>query len=291
LIAKNNELQAWLNGNLTALNQFESSFNTAQTWLQSNITSYEAQVSALKAQISQTLNWLNGNITSYTSQINSLKSQVSDLQKQVASLVALPTWSVNNIQFDLEDLSHFRLNITNAANSPREINVTRVDLNQNATSIDPVIIAPAKSSIVVCGFNWTNFVGANVTVTVYESVYGKNETYFSQNLTLPYIKITNASFSSFPSGNPYLNLTVFDSPYSPTGINITQISFTVNNVTKQFDGTIAVPSFASTGYSLPVGSKVTFVLPWNWIAYSGQNVTFTVTLAKGTSVSAIFKVG
>jgi uncharacterized coiled-coil protein SlyX len=290
---ENSQLQAWLNGNVTLLRQSEASLSVTQgqisqlqAWLNGNITSYTSQVSSLKSQISQLQAWLNGNITSYTSQVNSLNLQIADLEARVRGI-----WNVNSIQFDLDDVEHFMVNVTNAPVSLGEINITRVDVNQNITSINCVVIAPASSSAVVCGFNWTRFVGANVTVTVHARAYGQNETTISKTLVLPYFKVANASFSNFPTGNPYVNITIFNSRYSPINVNITQISVTANNVTKLLDGTIAVPSISPSGYLLPIGNTVTFVYPWNWSLYSGQNVTFTVTPAKGPPVSATFKVG
>jgi hypothetical protein len=183
------------------------------------------------------------------------------------------------------------VNVTNAPVSRGEINITEVDFNRNITSIESVVITPASSSVVVCSFNWAGFVGANVTVTVHACAYGHNETTTSQTLVLPYLKVTNASFSNFSTGNPYVNITIFNSQYSPINANITRISVTANSVTKLVDGTITVPTLSSSGYMVPIGNEVTFVYPWNWSIYSGQNVTFTVTPAQGPPVSGTFKVG
>lgn len=202
---------------------------------------------------------------------------VSDTATTPAAVI----WSVGNVQFDLADLEHFWVNVTNAPVSLGEINITEVDFNQNRTSVIPVIVAPTNSSVVVCGFNWTSFVGANVTVTVH-AVYGQNETTISQTIALPYLKVASASFSNFPAGNPYVNVTVFDSQYSPLSANITQISVTTDSGTSLIDGTLAVPRIGSNGYLLSIGSEVTFVCPWDWNPYFGQNVTFTVQTAKGT---------
>jgi predicted nucleic acid-binding Zn-ribbon protein len=308
-----NTLQTWLNGNITSyetqISSLKSQIGQLQTWLNGNITSYETQINSLKSQIGQLQTWLNGNITSYETQINSLKSQIGQLQTwlngnitsyetqinslklQIANLEVRAIWGVNNIQFDLDDLEHFTVNVTNAPVSLAEINITKVDFNQNITSINSVVIAPASSSVVVCGFNWTRYVGTSVTVTVHARVFGQNETATSQTLVLPYFKVMNVSFSNFPTGNPYVNITIFNSQYSPINANITQISVTANNLTKLVDGTIAVPNISSSGYLLPIGNEVTFVYPWNWSLYSGQNVTFTVTSAQGSPVSATFKVG
>jgi hypothetical protein len=189
----------------------------------------------------------------------------------------------------LNDLEHFSINVTNAPASTGEINVTEVDFNQTSTSVSPVVIGPANSSLVVCGLNWTGFVGANVTVTV-DAFYGPNETTISQIVAIPYVKVVNASFFDFPTGNPYVNLTVFDSQYSPFNANITAISVTVNNVTSLIDGTLAVPKIGSNGYLLALGAEVTFVCPWDWSPFSGNNVVFTVQTAEGPAFSGTFEV-
>jgi hypothetical protein len=222
--------------------------------------------------------------------VQAFTTQGFTVQNMTVTTPPAVIWSVNNVQFDLADLDHFIVNVTNAPVSQQEINVTGVDFNQNTTSLNPVVVAPANSSIVVCSFNWTSFVGSSVNVTVH-ATYGQNETTTSQTLALPYFKVTNASFSNFPPGNPYVNITLFDSQYSPINANITQISVTANNVTSLIDETLVVPSISSSGYLLPIGNEVTFVCPWNWSVYLGQNVTFTVQATQGPPASATFQVG
>jgi len=96
LTNQKNQLQTWLNGNKTLLNQIK-------TWLQGNITYYESQIASLNSQITnlqnqktrlqiwldgnktllnQTQQWLQENITYYESQITSLNVQIQDLQAE-----------------------------------------------------------------------------------------------------------------------------------------------------------------------------------------------------------------
>jgi uncharacterized protein YjbI with pentapeptide repeats len=199
-------------------------------------------------------------------------------------------WSVENVQFDLADLEHFSVNVTNAPVSLGEINITEVDFNGTTTSIVPTVVPSNSSNVVVCGFNWTGFVGTDVNVTIH-AVYSGNETTINQSLALPYLKVANASFSNFSTGNPYVNITVFNSQYSPFNATITQISVTTNNATSPIDGTLTVPKIGSNGYLLSIGTEVTFVCPWDWSPYVTQNVTFTVQTAEGPAFSATFTVG
>jgi len=222
--------------------------------------------------------------------VQAFTTQGFSLQNITVTTPAAVVWNVSSVQFDLADLEHFTINVTNTLVSQQEVNITGVNFNQNATTLNPVVVAPANSSVVVCGFNWTSFVGSSVNVTTY-AMYGGNESTISQTLVLPYFKVASASFSEFPTGNPYVNVTVFDSQYAPINANITQISVTANNVTSLIDGTLAVPSIGSSGYLLPIGDETTFVCPWNWSLYAGQNVTFTVQPAQGPPVSATFTAG
>ena len=211
------------------------------------------------------------------------------VQNMTVTTPSAVIWSVKNVQFDLDHLDYFLINVTNAPVSLGGINFTEVDFNQNVTSMTPIVISPANSSIVVCSFDWTSFVGTNVIVTAH-AVYGQNETTTAQTIELPYLKVSNASFSYFSTGNPYVNLTVFDSQYSRFSDNVTQISVSTNNATSLIDGTLAAPRIGSSGYTLAIGTEVTFVCPWDWTPYAGQNVTFTVRTALGHEFSGMFQV-
>ncbi len=199
-------------------------------------------------------------------------------------------WSVDDVRFDLDELEHFSINVTNAPASLGEINITRVDFNQNTTSMNPVVVAPGNSGVVVCDFNWTGFVGANVTVTVHV-FQGQNETTASKTVACPSSRSRMPRSPISPPETPMLALTVFDSQYSSLNANITQISVLTNNATSLIDGTLVAPRIGSGGYSLAIGTEVTFVCPWDWVPHLGENVTFTVRTAEGREFSGTFQVG
>jgi uncharacterized protein YjbI with pentapeptide repeats len=222
--------------------------------------------------------------------VQAFTKQGFTVQNNTVTTPPAVVWSAENAQFDLADLQHFSVNVTNAPVSLEEINVTEADFNGTPTSILPTVVSPANSSIVVCGFNWTGFVGTNVNVTVH-AFYSGNDTTINQSLALPYLKVANASFSNFSPGNPYVNITVFDSQYSPFNATITRIFVTVNNTISPIDGTLTAPKIGSNGYLLSIGTEVTFVCPWDWTLYpTGLDATVTVQTAEGPAFSATFKV-
>ena len=128
LTSENNQLQAWLDGNETLLNQTE-------TWFDDNITYYNSQISSLNSQIANLQNqknqlqtWLNGNITSYTSQINSLNSQITNLQNQVSSLNSQITTKDNTI-------SQLNSQITNLQNQVSSLNAQIISLQSQIANL------------------------------------------------------------------------------------------------------------------------------------------------------------
>jgi len=75
LTNEKSQLQTWLDGNRTLLDQ-------AQIWLQANVTYYNSQINSKNSQITL----LNSQITSLQNQIANLNYQVTNLQNQIASL-------------------------------------------------------------------------------------------------------------------------------------------------------------------------------------------------------------
>jgi hypothetical protein len=211
------------------------------------------------------------------------------VQGNTTTTPATVVWNVEDVGFDLDDLEHFSVNVTNALCSLQQINVTRVELNLNAATLNPVLIAPGGQSVLNCGFNWTSLVGKNVTVTVY-AAYGSNELSHSKNATLPYLKIVNVSFSNFELGNPYVNVTIYNSQFSKLNTNMTQLFVKTDNGTFLIDGNITNPRINPEGYSLVAGAEVTVVCPWNWSPFLNKQITVTMQTSDGFQVTKTLKV-
>jgi hypothetical protein len=176
----------------------------------------------------------------------------------------------------------FSVNITNLAYSLQTINVTGIDLNDNPANITATLVAPGEKSTISCVFNWSSFTGETVTITAH-IMYDSNESLLNYRLRLPYIKITNASFSNFSPETPYINVTVRNSEFSKINATITQMRIETSNTTLL---TVNAPA-----YEVTVGSEIAIVCSWNWAPYIGQNITITIQTADGFQTSATFKVG
>jgi hypothetical protein len=184
--------------------------------------------------------------------------------------------------FDLINTGTFSVNVTNLAYSVQAANVTEVDVDQNATVISPTLIAPGTNGSLVCSFDWSNLVGQSVTITVH-LVYNSTEIQPTINMTLPYLEITNTSFSNLASEVPYVNITVKNSELNTFNATIVQVLIR--------NETTPLLVIESSGYEVDVGSEIGIVCSWNWIPYANENMIVVLTTADGFQVSGTFKVG
>lgn len=226
---------------------------------------------------------------SETITINVYTKQGFTIQSRTTMTPPAVIWEVDNVSFDLNDLQHFSVNVTNFAPSLQEINVTKVQFNQNVTSMIPTPVASGSQAEVECGFDWTSFVGENATITV-QITYGLNESSISKDVTLSAIQIENVFFASFSTGNPYFNVTIVDSQFSKHDSNITQLLVRIDNSTFAVDGTITSPKVGPAGYSLAIGAEVTIICPWDWTQHVGKDATIIVQTAEGIQISTTLKV-
>lgn len=198
-------------------------------------------------------------------------------------------WKIGDIRFDLGDLEHFYVDVTNQGASLQQITVTDVKLNQSSAVIDPTSMPAGNNATVVCNFNWTSYVGQDVNITV-SVVYGTNESSESLIHELPFVKVVNVTFSNFELGNPYVNVTILNSPFSPVNTTITQLLIKIDNQTFTIDGNLTNPRLSPTGYYFTAGKQKTFVCPWDWSQFLGKDITVIALTAEGSQVSLTLKV-
>ena len=188
---------------------------------------------------------------------------------------------INDVHFDLNDLGTFSVNITNRAYSMLTVNVTTIEINQSATGITPSLIAPGTNATFTCTFNWSSLTGQNVNIKAH-LMYGSTEIQVIYSLKLPYLEITNATFINLPPETPNVNLTVKNTEFSK--LNATIVNVLISN------GTTPLLVIGSSGYQINAGSELVIACSWNWIPYTGKDITVTMTTTDGFQVSATFKV-
>ena len=81
-MTEKDQLEEWLDGNKTLLQETIAERDQLQSWLGGNITSYESQIQDLNTQIDS----LNAEITGLQSQIATLEAQIEQLTNTIDSL-------------------------------------------------------------------------------------------------------------------------------------------------------------------------------------------------------------
>jgi hypothetical protein len=209
----------------------------------------------------------------------------------VSSTVKTPqsvVFRISGLDFNLTDTGKFTINVTNVHISTKEINITQVKLNETSVaSFESQTVEIGVEKQLNCTFDWTSLKGTNVNFTVI-TADGLNA---SEVISLPSIDLRMPDIlicDRTTSGIPYVNVTMSNTAFSARNANITNIVFSVGNVTSTVDGTLTNPLLAPNGYLLTIGTSTAITCPWNWTVYPNQNVTVSVETADGLTVSETY---
>ena len=176
------------------------------------------------------------------------------------------------------NVAHFNMTVQNRAESETYVNVTgiTVDAEEVALLVPPVFpsLHPDDSVPFMCSWDWTDYQGKNVTITV-KTLQG----YMARACTtLPspvVLTITDVLFEV--TNTTRFNVTVQYSEGFPQYVNITRITATLENGTPE-DITKSVPPLP---YALNKSSSETFLCPWNWTEHRNEKVTVTAYTLQG----------
>jgi hypothetical protein len=221
--------------------------------------------------------------------VTAFTNQSFTVSNKTAKIPSAVVWNITEAKFDLDDTQNFTAKIANTPCSQSNITVTRIQVNSQNVTLDPPsqVVNNGSDVTFVCGLNWTNLRGQNVTVTAFTDT-GLNVS-LSVSLPSTQLKVLEDSlvFGDLADANvtttiPYINVTVLNSANSVMNLTVTKITLQTSNKTFEIDGTITYPAFAPSGYNLTTGQNVTLVCLWNWELYLTTNeVKVTVYTAEG----------
>jgi len=195
---------------------------------------------------------------------------------------------ITAVIFTPVDTTHFNVTLYNSADSPIDLNFTRITVTmENGTTFEiteiapslPRLLSPNSYNAFNCSWDWSNYRGKNATISVYTS-----QGYMAYRLgrTSEPVMLTIPSVLFDPTNTTHFNVTVINSEYSLAQANITLITVTLQNGTS-LEVTVEPPP--SLPYSLPPDDTVTFKCSWNWTNHRGENVIITVETLKGYKTS------
>jgi hypothetical protein len=182
-------------------------------------------------------------------------------------------------------ITHFNMTVQNSASSVTYVNITEITVatetlkSEDITPSLPIRLDPDSSVTLKCSWNWANHQNMSVKVAVH-TLQG----YMNHTAKLTPLPVTlEATKVDFDFTNTTLfDVTVRNNEVSPTYLNITRITVTVENqIVREWtveNGTEVDPQIP---YTLNKNSSETFVCPWNWTEHRDKNVTVTIYTLQG----------
>lgn len=185
--------------------------------------------------------------------------------------------TITDVRFNSTiSLTHFNMTVQSSKLSETYVNITKITVDmetlENVTPSLPYTLRPIDSVAFTCTWNWTNYQGKNATIAVHtRQGYAA---YHSRVIPPPpvVLVITEVLFNTADTN--HFNVTVQNSELSPTHVNITRVTITMENGTVQ-EITEVYPTITPS-YTLHPNSSATFRCTWNWTEYRNKNVTVTV---------------
>lgn len=281
---------------MTSFNLTVQGHENSTTYI--NITDITVQTKTLKAEkvippLPYTLNpnssitfkclwdWTDYRNASISIVVNTLQGYFSN----TTYLTPNPVLEVKDTFFNETDINHFNLTLRNSELSPSYLNISEITLTlENKTIVEingteikpslPYTLYPDSSTTFEIPWNWTTYRNKIVTLSVHTL---QNYTIYNTTVTPSPIGIINAVFD--PVNTNSFNITVQNSEFYTTYVNLTDITLVLENGTIQsINGTEMEPTLP---YPLYPNSSITFECPWNWTNYQGKNVTIIIHSAEG----------
>ncbi|MCW4015080.1 MAG: hypothetical protein NWF06_01800 [Candidatus Bathyarchaeota archaeon] len=190
---------------------------------------------------------------------------------------------VESATFTSTDTKHFNLTISNPEASALDFNVTKVTLtleDGTETNIQeikpsvPELISTGTSTTFVCTWDWTDYRGMNVTITVY-TLQGYAFYLTESTPKAAQILVTDLEFDS--STLTHFDITVKNYEYSIEEANLTTVEVLLENEFIE----VSVVSPGELPYLLPIGESVTLTCYWDWSDYRETTVGVTVETSEG----------
>ncbi|MBS7648100.1 MAG: hypothetical protein QXK89_01275 [Candidatus Bathyarchaeia archaeon] len=195
---------------------------------------------------------------------------------------------ITSLTLDPEHGDRFNLTIRNSQRSTIGVDLESIKVIAGGISSSvktypslPIRLEPSNSTGLLCEWNWTDHQGEIIKVIVNTSQGYISE--WIQNVPNLF-SIREIGFN--PDDPTYLNITVANSENSPITLNITTITITLKN------GTILAPTNITPNlpYVININSTATFSCKWNWSAYSGEEVTITVSTEQNYRAKSTYRI-
>jgi len=177
-------------------------------------------------------------------------------------------------------VKHFNMTLQNSVSSATYVNVTNVVMDgktvppENMTVSLPYTLQANESVSLTCMWDWTEYQGKDVTIAAHTL---QGYVAYRTQAAPPPVNLTITEVLFNIADTRHFKATVQNSELSPTYVNVTGITITMENETTQEVVEVSPP----LNYTLHPNASVTFMCAWDWTYYRNKNVTVTIQTLQG----------
>ncbi|MFQ6081206.1 MAG: hypothetical protein ACE5OW_06030 [Candidatus Bathyarchaeia archaeon] len=177
-------------------------------------------------------------------------------------------------------VKHFNVTLQNSVSSATYVDVTNIAMDgktvppENITLPLPYTLHPDESISLTCARDWTDYQGKDVTIAAHTL---QGYVAYHTQVAPPPVNLTITEVLFNTTDTRHFNATVQNSELSPTYVNVTRITITMENGTTREVVEVSPP----LTYTLHPNASVTFMCAWDWTDYRDKNVTVTIHTLQG----------
>ena len=171
-----------------------------------------------------------------------------------------------------QSINYFNISVTSIS-SPINLSLSRIlvdfyPLNNTNLNTTLPVIQQGQTIGLTCYFRWEGFVNPLIRVETTEGYVAEKQADVQGTVSL---QVTEVTFNDTNMNE--VDVTLFNSPESDVGIDVSSITLTQGNVTYTISGNLSSPV-------LPVyinkNQTVVFACTWPWSDSANRNITITV---------------
>jgi len=244
-----------------------------------NVTTTEPELGVIRRGTKQTFECLK-NWSNFAGETVTIEPVAANASTKSHSYVIPRVKLELTPNFDVsQSVEHFNLTIENSAEFNVSLEILEImvfDLPINVTPSLPLTLSVNQTEIFRCDYNWENYWGQNVTITV-ETAEGYKSVYITNELLGAALYIDEVKFDY--TDTTYFNLTISSFEYSTATVMVNSVNLTLPDETTIILDT--TPPLDIIPIPIPPNESLTIKCIWNWNTYRNETITVRIYTKQG----------
>jgi len=244
-----------------------------------NVTTTEPELGVIRRGTKQTFECLK-NWSNFAGETVTIEPVAANASTKSHSYVIPRVKLELTPNFDVsQSVEHFNLTIENSAEFNVSLEILEImvfDLPINVTPSLPLTLSVNQTEIFRCDYNWENYWGQNVTITV-ETAEGYKSVYITNELLGAALYIDEVKFDY--TDTTYFNLTISSFEYSTATVMVNSVNLTLPDETTIILDT--TPPLDIIPIPIPPNESLTIQCIWNWNTHRNETITVRIYTKQG----------